>query len=79
MIPLPIALYLLWRWRRVFWTRAGIPGESGEKFILFLGLIILGNIIILSLAPQCEFRYLVHLYPLVRHHSGVDHLESLAL
>ena len=37
MIPLPIALYLLWRWRRAFWTRAGIPGESGEKFILFLG------------------------------------------
>ena len=64
MIPLPIALYLLWRWRRVFWTRAGIPGESGEKFILFLGLIIVGNIIFLSLAPQCEHRYLVHLYPL---------------
>ncbi|MDO9533310.1 MAG: glycosyltransferase family 39 protein [Deltaproteobacteria bacterium] len=64
MIPLPIAAYLLWRWRRFFWTRAGIPGESGEKFILFLGLIILGNIIVLSLAPQCEHRYLVHLYPL---------------
>jgi 4-amino-4-deoxy-L-arabinose transferase-like glycosyltransferase len=64
MIPLPIAVYLLWRWRRVFWTRAGIPGESGEKFILFLSLIIIGNIIFLSLAPQCEFRYLVHLYPL---------------
>jgi 4-amino-4-deoxy-L-arabinose transferase-like glycosyltransferase len=64
MIPLPIALYLLWRWRRVFWTRAGIPLESGEKFVLFLGLIIVGNIIVLSLAPQCEHRYLVHLYPL---------------
>ena len=64
MIPLPIAAYLLWRWRRVFWTRAGIPEESGEKFILFLGLIIVGNIIFLSLAPQCEYRYVVHLYPL---------------
>jgi len=63
MIPLPIAAYLLWRWRRVFWTRAGIPGEPGEKFILFLGLIIVGNIMFLSLAPQCEHRYLVHLYP----------------
>ena len=47
-----------------FLDRAGIPGESGEKFILFLGLIIVGNIMIISLAPQCEFRYLVHLYPL---------------
>jgi hypothetical protein len=64
MLPLPIALYLLWRWRRVLWTRTGIPGESGEKFILFLGLIIAGNIIVLSLAPQSEHRYLVHLYPL---------------
>ena len=64
MIPLPIAVYLLWRWRRIFWTSAGIPGESEEKFILFLGLIIVGNLIFLSLAPQCEHRYLVHLYPL---------------
>jgi 4-amino-4-deoxy-L-arabinose transferase-like glycosyltransferase len=64
MIPLPIAVYLLWRWRRVFWTRADITGESEEKFILFLGLIIVGNIIVLSLIPQCEHRYLVHLYPL---------------
>lgn len=64
MLPLPIAMYLLWRWRRFFWTRAGIPGESGERFVLFLGLIILGNIAVLSLAPQCEHRYLVHLYPL---------------
>jgi hypothetical protein len=64
MIPLPIAGYLLWRWRRAFWTRAGIPGEPRETFTVFLGLIIAGNIIILSLAPQCEFRYLVHLYPL---------------
>ena len=64
MIPLPIAVYLLWRWGRVFWSRARIPGEPGEKFILFLGLIIVGNIIVLSLIPQCEFRYLVHLYPL---------------
>lgn len=64
MIPLPIAFYLLWKWRRIFWTRAGIPEESGEKFVLFLGLIIISNIIVLSLAPQCEHRYLVHLYPL---------------
>jgi hypothetical protein len=64
MIPVPIAMYLVWGWRRAFWTRAGIPGEPGEKFILFLGLIIAGNIIVLSLAPQSEHRYLVHLYPL---------------
>jgi hypothetical protein len=31
---------------------------------LFLGLVVLGNILILTPAPQGEFRYLVHLYPL---------------
>jgi hypothetical protein len=29
-----------------------------------LSLIIVGNILLLSPAPQCEHRYLVHLYPL---------------
>jgi len=64
MIPLPIALYLVWRWRRIFGNRSAIPGEPGERFVFFLILIIIGNLIILSLAPQCEHRYLVHLYPL---------------
>ena len=60
----PIALYLIWRWRRIFWNRSAIPGEPGERFVFFLILIIIGNLIILSLAPQREHRYLVHLYPL---------------
>ena len=64
MVPLPIFLYLVWRWRRIFWNRSAIPAEPGERFVLFLVLIILGNIILLSLAPQCEHRYLLHLYPL---------------
>jgi 4-amino-4-deoxy-L-arabinose transferase-like glycosyltransferase len=65
LIPLPLALYLLWRWRRVFKTpRLAIPQEPGERFVLFLSLIILGNILCLSPAPQCEHRYLMHLYPL---------------
>ena len=64
MIPLPIAVYLLWRGGRVLRSRTGISEASGEKFILFLGLIISGNIIVLSLVPQCEHRYLIHLYPL---------------
>lgn len=64
MLPLPIFLYLVWRWRRIFWNRSAIPADPGERFVLFLVLIILGNIFLLSLAPQCEHRYLVHLYPL---------------
>ena len=44
----------VWRWRRVFWTRAGIPGEPGEKFILFLGLIIVGNIIVYPWPPNAS-------------------------
>jgi hypothetical protein len=64
LVPLPIAVYLLWRWRRAFWTRSAIPEEPEERFIFFLGLIIVGNILCLSPAPQCEHRYLMHLYPL---------------
>ena len=64
MLPLPIGLYLLWRWRRIRWRRSSLPAEPGERFVLFSSLIIVGNILILSLAPQCEHRYLMHLYPL---------------
>jgi 4-amino-4-deoxy-L-arabinose transferase-like glycosyltransferase len=64
MIPLPIAFYLIWRLGRILWNRSGIPAEPSERFILFLSLIIVGNILLLSAAPQCEHRYLVHLYPL---------------
>ncbi len=64
MFPLPLALYLLWRWGRNLWTRSGLSGKSPDRFILFLSLIVLGNILILTPAPQEEMRYLVHLYPL---------------
>jgi hypothetical protein len=62
MFPLPVALYLVWRWGRNLWTRAGFAAE--ERFILFLALIVVGNFLILTPAPQCELRYLIHLYPL---------------
>jgi 4-amino-4-deoxy-L-arabinose transferase-like glycosyltransferase len=64
MLPLPIGLYLLWRWRHVRCPRSSLPKEPGERFVLFLSLIISGNILLLSLLPQCEHRYLIHLYPL---------------
>jgi 4-amino-4-deoxy-L-arabinose transferase-like glycosyltransferase len=64
LVPLPIVLYLLWRWYLVYFSRSAIPEEPGDRFILFLSLIIFGNILCLSPAPQCEHRYLMHLYPL---------------
>jgi hypothetical protein len=64
MFPLPLGLYLLWRWGRLLWTRSGLAAAPQEKFILFLSLVVIGNILILTPAPQGEFRYLVHLYPL---------------
>jgi 4-amino-4-deoxy-L-arabinose transferase-like glycosyltransferase len=64
MIPLPIVFFLLWRWRRVLWTRAAIPAEPRERFVLFLTLIIVGNILFLSIVPQVEHRYVMHLYSL---------------
>jgi hypothetical protein len=64
MFPLPVALYLLWHWGRILWTRRGLPKESPDRFILFLALVVIGNILLLTPAPQGEMRYLVHLYPL---------------
>lgn len=64
LIPLPIAAYMLWKWHRIFWSRSAIPQDPGERFVLFLSLVILGNILCLCPAPQCEHRYLMHLYPL---------------
>ncbi|MEJ2671740.1 MAG: glycosyltransferase family 39 protein [Deltaproteobacteria bacterium] len=64
LIPLPIALFLLYRWGRSLWHRANLFLDPSEKFILFLSLIITGNIIVLSPAPQDEVRYLIHLSPL---------------
>jgi hypothetical protein len=60
MAPLPISIYLLWRWRCLL----KMPTDPQERFVYFLGLIIVGNIFILLPVPQREFRYLVHLYPL---------------
>ena len=62
LIPLPVVLFLFWRGRWI--CRASQFLSAGEKFILFLFSIILGSIIILSLAPQSGHRYVVHLYPL---------------
>jgi 4-amino-4-deoxy-L-arabinose transferase-like glycosyltransferase len=64
MFPLPVALYLLWRWTRIIWTNKGLPEQRQERFILFLALIVLGNVLLLTPAPQGELRYLIHLYPL---------------
>jgi hypothetical protein len=62
MVPLPVALFLLWRWRAIFW--GGCPLDPKERFVVFLALIFAGNILVLLPVPQCEHRYLLHLYPL---------------
>ncbi len=64
MFPLPLGLYMLWHWGRNFWKGSGFLADPAERFILFISVIALGNIFILTPAPQGEMRYLVHLYPL---------------
>ncbi|MFZ5448388.1 MAG: ArnT family glycosyltransferase [Thermodesulfobacteriota bacterium] len=64
MFPAPLAAYMLWHWGRNFATRPGFLADPAERFILFISVLALSNIIILTPAPQCELRYLVHLYPL---------------
>jgi len=62
MAPLPISIYLLWRWRCLF--KGKLPADPQERFVFFLSLIIVGNILMLLPVPQQEHRYLLHLYPL---------------
>ncbi len=61
--PLPVVLGLIGilvaRWRR---TRPA--GDAAERFLAFLVLLVTTTIVLLLPVPQCEFRYLVHLYPL---------------
>lgn len=67
MLPLPIAAYLLYRWRHFFlsvFTYRG-PTSEREQFVLILSLTMVGSVIILALIPQQFLRYLVHLYPLL--------------
>ena len=64
MLPLPVAVFLVGRWivvwRKKGWKEVG----SGERFVVFLTMVIVGNIIILALLPLRYHRYIVHLYPL---------------
>ena len=63
ILPLPIAAVLLWRWRRFRGEHGRLP-DDGERFVLFLFLILLANTAIMAFIPQREHRYLLHLYPL---------------
>jgi hypothetical protein len=64
MIPVPVALGLAWRWRSIKQDRARLRENPGERFILFLVLIVFVNTAMLSLSPNQAHRYLLHLYPL---------------
>ena len=64
MIPLPVVLGLAWHWRGILRGGFSLSENPQERFILFLMLIILFNTAIISLVPQTEHRYQVHLYPL---------------
>lgn len=68
MVPLPLALGLICYWGLLLWRRDRFSDawkDRGTRFTFGIGLIILLNLLILSWAPQGEFRYLVHLLPLV--------------
>ncbi|MGA3114624.1 MAG: glycosyltransferase [Syntrophobacteraceae bacterium] len=63
VVPLPLGVALLWRWRRLLDAKRH-PDSPAEKFVIFLSIIIFVSITILALVPQYSFRYLVHLLPL---------------
>jgi hypothetical protein len=67
MVPMPVVAGLLvfGIWLLASPAKRRQPGDGPEaRFTYFLGLIVILNILIISLAPQGEHRYLIHLYPL---------------
>jgi 4-amino-4-deoxy-L-arabinose transferase-like glycosyltransferase len=64
MIPLPLVVFFIWRWRKFLINRTKPPEAADERFALFLFLVILGNVVFLSISPQYYHRYVIHLYPL---------------
>ncbi|MHC1790748.1 glycosyltransferase [Solidesulfovibrio sp.] len=62
-IPLPVAVYLAWRWRR-FFLRLERPEDAGERFVLFSAVLIVLSLLFLGIVPQRFFRYIAHLLPL---------------
>ncbi len=63
MIPLPVLVYLAWRWRGFFLGKGG-PGDQRERFCLFSVFLMMGSFLLLALFPQRFHRYIVHFYPL---------------
>ena len=55
--------FLFWRWGRLLWTRSGLAEPRGKIHLISI-LVVLGNILLLTPAPQGEMRYLIYLYPL---------------
>ncbi|MFH1139010.1 MAG: glycosyltransferase family 39 protein [Pseudomonadota bacterium] len=63
MLPLPLALYLALRWGSAPFRGRLDRRDPGERFVLFLVVILAINILVLALVPQVFNRYLAHLYP----------------
>jgi hypothetical protein len=62
-LPLPVSVYLVWRWRR-FALRGERPADPAERFALFSAVLIVFSLLFLGLVPQRFFRYIAHLLPL---------------
>ena len=63
MLPLPLLVWLGWRWRGWFLGR-GAPADPRERFCLASAILMMGSFVILALFPQRFHRYIVHFYPL---------------
>jgi 4-amino-4-deoxy-L-arabinose transferase-like glycosyltransferase len=64
MLPLPVAVGLLWTLGRRNPRVLALPYDAEERFILSLFLLIFFNILILAWAPDYFIRYMIHLLPL---------------
>ena len=76
LIPLPVALALVWRWRR-FATHWERPADARERFALFGAVLIVLSLLLLALVPQRFFRYIAHLIPLCAMSGELAVLDEL--
>lgn len=63
MLPLPVLGYVAWESFRRYCSSQRHMDEQ-DRFVAFCTVVIAVSVLVLSIAPQQFFRYIVHLFPL---------------
>ena len=78
LLPLPVIIAFIIVWTRIIIKYSPIPQDPEKRFVLFLTIIVIVNVIVLAIVPQIFVRYLAHLYPICMIILGYVILDTVA-